>query len=222
MNKTVLLTPSIYCGDTANLSDEVRKLQAVGINWIHFDVMDGHFVSNYGLGPKELNDLKNHYPNLTIDVHIMAMNIMNLLPLFIKADYLTFHWNSIKNRGEGENIILAIKQYHFKVGIALDLDNDINEIAPLLASINLVTLMAIKPGFTGQQFEPLVWKKIKTISVWKQQFPHLLFQIDGGVRWNNIQQLITSELDLIVVGSLLFQEQDYQKVIDNINKTKKY
>ncbi len=79
MNKTVLLTPSIYCGDTANLSGEVRKLQAVGINWIHFNVMDGHFVSNYWFGSKELNDLKNHYPNLTVDVHIMAFNIMNLL-----------------------------------------------------------------------------------------------------------------------------------------------
>lgn len=221
MNKTVLLTPSIYCGDTANLSGEVRKLQAVGINWIHFDVMDGHFVSNYGLGPKELNDLKNHYPNLTIDVHIMVFNIMNLLPLFTKADYLTFHWNSVKSRGEGERLITAIKQHHLKVGIALDLNNDINEIVPLLASINLVTLMAIKPGFTGQQFDPLVWKKIKTITVWKEQYPHLLFQIDGGVRWNNIQQLRMSGLDLIVVGSMLFQEQDYQKVIDNINKTKK-
>ncbi len=81
--------------------------------------------------------------------------------------------------------------------------------------------MSIKPGFTGQQFDPLVWKKIKTISFWKEQYPHLLFQIDVGARWNNIQQLIMSGLDLIVVGLILFQEQDYQKVIDNINKTKK-
>ena len=220
MNRKFLLTPSIYCADTANLQTEIKKLQTVGINWIHFDVMDGIFVQNYALGPKILNDIKKHYSNLTIDVHLMGINLVNKISLFVEADYITFHWKSVKNKQEANELITIIKQQQNKVGIALDLQNDIFEINDLLPIIDLITIMAIKPGFTGQRFEPITWKKISKIKMLKQQHPHLLFQIDGGVRWNNIQQLILNDVDLIVVGSLLFDEEEYQTVINKINKLK--
>ena len=218
MNKKFLLTPSIYCADTANFQTEIKKLQIVGINWIHFDVMDGIFVQNYALGPKILNDIKKHYPNLTVDVHIMGIDLINKIPLFIKADYITFHWTSVKNNQEVNKLIAMIKQQGTKVGIALDLQNDIGNIKEFLPTIDLITLMAIKPGFTGQRFELITWKNIQKIKMLKQQYPHLLFQVDGGVRWNNMQQLIANGVDLIVVGSLLFKEKDYQNVIDKVNK----
>ncbi|UNF62085.1 MULTISPECIES: ribulose-phosphate 3-epimerase [Spiroplasma] len=168
MNKKFLLTPSIYCADTTNFYTEIKKLQTIGINWIHFDVMDGVFVQNYGLGPKQLNDIKKHYPNLTIDVHIMGINLFNKLPLFVQADYITFHWASVKDYQEANELITIIKQQHCKVGIALDLLNDIFEISDLLSRIDLITIMAIKPGFVGQSFEPIVWQKIKKIKILKQ------------------------------------------------------
>ncbi|WP_425379741.1 ribulose-phosphate 3-epimerase [Spiroplasma endosymbiont of Stenodema calcarata] len=209
MNKEFIITPSIYCADTSNFKKEIKKLIKIGIQWIHFDVMDGQFVENYALGPKQLNDIKRHCPNLIIDVHIMAVNILNKIALFSNADYITFHWKSIKNKIEVLNLINEIKKYNIKVGIAIDINEQIEEIKDFLTKIDLITLMAIKPGFTGQSFDPDVWHNIKKIPTLKQQNPNLLFQIDGGIRWNNFYKIITSNIDLIVVGSILFSEKNY-------------
>lgn len=201
-----------------DLRDEIKKLNRVGINWIHFDVMDGHFVDNYALSPKELTDIKSQFPNLTIDAHIMATNLINKVYLFSKADYLTFHFNSLDDRNDILNLIKEIKKCNIKVGVALDLDNSVSQIIDYLPMIDLVTFMSIKPGFVGQSFSEETWVKLKDIKALKAKYPHLLFQIDGGVRWNNIERLINSGLDLIVVGSLLFNEVNYQDVVDKLVK----
>lgn len=217
MNK-FLLTPSIYCANTLDLRDEIQKLNAVGINWIHFDVMDGHFVDNYALSPKQITDIKNRFPKLTIDAHVMATNLINKVYLFAEADYLTFHINSVENKEAVLKLIAEIKKFNIKVGIALDIENEIAEITDYLSMIDLVTFMSIKSGFVGQAFNETTWSKLDQIKNLKEKYPHLLFQIDGGVRWNNIEKLITSGLDLIVVGSLLFSEVNYQDVIGKLAK----
>ncbi|AHF58095.1 ribulose-phosphate 3-epimerase [Spiroplasma eriocheiris] len=216
MKHNYQITPSIYCANTADLKTEIKKLMAAGITWIHFDVMDGHFVQNYALGPKELIDIKTMFPTLTIDVHVMANDLLNKVKLFTTGDYLTFHLQSVKSSAEMVTLIKEIKSYNLKVGIALDLADEINDIKPFLKDIDLITFMSIKPGFTGQSFDDSVWAKLAHIKTFHVQYPHLSFQIDGGVRWENLARLIRTGIDLIVVGSLLFSSDDYQAVMQKI------
>jgi ribulose-phosphate 3-epimerase len=145
------ITPSLYTANTLELKKEVQHLIKAGIKHLHFDVMDGNFVANYGFGTKQFSDLKKSFPNLLIDVHLMANNIEILLEQFKEADYLTFHFHSQQQKGI-EKLIKSIKKNGNKVGLALDLEDQVEDLFPYLTKIDLVTLMSIKPGFTGQSF----------------------------------------------------------------------
>lgn len=211
------ITPSIYTCNTIKMHEEITNLMQAGIDWIHFDVMDGHFVNNLGMGSKQLNDIKQAFPNLIVDVHMMSNNITNFLAEFKNADYITIHLNSQQSEGL-HSTIKAIKKMGIKVGIVLDLNNTLEQLIPYLHEIDLITIMSIKPGFTGQVFEPTTSNKIMQIKNYlKQQNLAIKVQIDGGVRWTNIAQLIACEIDLIVVGSMMFKENDYQQVMNKIN-----
>ncbi|UWD35078.1 ribulose-phosphate 3-epimerase [Mycoplasma cottewii] len=212
------ITPSIYCADLVDLKTEISNLLKAGIDQIHFDVMDGIFVQNYALSPKQLDDIKRTFPSLKIDVHIMGVDLLDKIKWFKNADYFTFHWNAVKNIDSAKQWIDEIKQHNLKPGIAIDLDNQISDIYELLDDLNHITIMSIKPGFTGQQFEDLTWKKLNEIKQIKERYPLLKFQIDGGVRWSNFKELIDIGVDWIVVGSMLFESDDYTKTVDKIYK----
>ncbi|ABC01438.1 ribulose-phosphate 3-epimerase [Mycoplasma capricolum] len=212
------IVPSIYCANLIDLKTEITNLTKAQINQIHFDVMDGVFVKNYALSNKLVDEIKQHFPNLIIEVHIMGIDLLDKISLFKNADYLTFHYNAINDLNQAKLLIKEIRKHNLKPGIALDLNNEINDIQKILNEIELVTFMSIKPGFTGQKFEDSTWNKLNLIKELKVKYPHLKFQIDGGVRWENIKKLINCQLDWIVVGSLLFNEDNYLKVVNKIKQ----
>ncbi|WFQ93603.1 ribulose-phosphate 3-epimerase [Mycoplasma feriruminatoris] len=212
------ITPSIYCANLIDLKTEINNLINAGIDQIHFDVMDGVFVKNYALSNKLLDEIKLQFPSLIIEVHIMGIDLLDKINLFKNTDYLSFHINSTNSLDELKLLVDEIKKHNLKVGLVLDLNNQIDEIKELLDQIDLVTFMSIKPGFTGQEFDKSTWTKLEQIKELKTKYPNLKFQIDGGVRWNNIKRLIDNQLDFIVVGSLLFSETDYLEVVNKISK----
>ncbi|AVN64373.1 MULTISPECIES: ribulose-phosphate 3-epimerase [Mesoplasma] len=218
--KTFKITPSLYMCDTTKIFDEIKKLKEAGIDHLHFDVMDGQFVNNYAFGPKILDDIKKHFSEIEIDSHIMANNLNDKVELFKNSDYITFHINSLQNEGI-ENLIKNIKSLGCKVGIALDLENNVNDIKKYIKDIDLITIMSIKSGFSGQIFNESTWFVIDEVVQYKNLIkPEIKVQIDGGVRWNNIKKLIDSKIDWIVVGSLLFGEENYNEVIKKIENLK--
>lgn len=210
------ITPSLYMCDTTKIFDEIKALKKARVDHLHFDVMDGNFVNNYAFGPKILNDIKKHFPEIEIDSHIMANDFSNKLEHFKNSDYITFHINSIQSSGV-KDLIKDIKKIGCKVGIGLDIENTINDIKEYIKDIDLITIMSIKSGFSGQSFNDSTWNTIDEVIKYRDLMkPEIKVQIDGGVRWNNIKELIEKRIDWIVVGSLLFGEKNYEEVINKI------
>lgn len=219
MSNIVKIAPSIYTCDTTKIYQEIVDLEKAGIEWIHFDVMDGNFVNNFGLGTKNLEDIRKNFPNLKIDVHIMAkISNFDLMELFAKyADLITFNLDCL-------NFPISVihdyfKSYNCKLGIALDLHNTIAQIESFIIDnkIDSVTIMTIKSGFAGQTFEESAWLKIKELtSLRDKKCTNLELSVDGGVRWNNIKRLVYYKINRIVVGSLMFGEKDYSLVMKKI------
>ncbi|ARU91702.1 ribulose-phosphate 3-epimerase [Spiroplasma clarkii] len=218
MQKEFKITPSIMTCDVLAMRTEIKKLIKAGITHIHFDLMDGHFVNNLGLSIENLISIKKEFPELVIDAHCMINNLEKLIEQICIADYITFHLDSQQSLTTKE-LIEKIKTSGCKVGLGIDLATNLDQLDDLLSEVDLLTIMSIKPGFAGQEFEEKTWTTIKKIKqkIAKQNLK-IKLQIDGGVRWSNINDLIAMKLDFIVVGSLLFKSSDYQKTLNEIYK----
>lgn len=209
------ITPSIMTCDQLDYRTEIIKLVEAGIDHIHFDVMDGKFVPNLGLSPFVIEKIKKEF-QITVDAHCMVNEIKNTLSMFKGADYITIHYGSSQSDGL-EKTFELIRKAGSKPGLGIDLDDNFENYLSLLKKIKIVTIMSIRPGFTGQSFEEKTWDTINKIVKYRNENNlDFLIQIDGGVRDSNMQKLIDSGLDLIVVGSWLFGHDDYKKRLDTL------
>jgi ribulose-phosphate 3-epimerase len=214
MNKTII-SPSILSADFANLQNEVEEIEKNGADWIHIDVMDGHFVPNITIGAPVVKAIKPH-TNIPLDVHLMIENPQNYVEDFIKAgaNIITFHYESTMDLTE--DVITHIKSQNVLVGLSIKPKTEPQEILKYLLMVDMVLIMTVEPGFGGQSFIEDCAKKIPVI---KQNAPdNLIIQVDGGINEQTAKICKDLGANSLVAGSYIFNSNDIKLAIDSLRK----
>ena len=207
MSNNVKISPSILSADFSKLGQEVISLEKAGADYIHIDVMDGHFVPNITIGPEVIKRLRP-ITKLTFDVHLMIEPVDNFVKDFAEAgaDIITFHPEATKNLLE---TIKLVKSFGTKVGVSLKPESSISLIESCLDQIDLILIMSVNPGFGGQKFMPEVLDKMKTLkNIVEERKLNIDIEIDGGINFNNSKKAKDSGANILVSGSTVFKENN--------------
>jgi ribulose-phosphate 3-epimerase len=215
-----LIAPSILSADFTRLGQEIAAVEAAGADWIHIDVMDGHFVPNITYGPIIVEAAKRA-TDLPLDVHLMIEKPDLMIPDFITAgaDFISVHAEACTHLNR---TIQLIKHHGAKAGVTLNPATPLTALEYVLEDLDFVLIMSVNPGFGGQSFIPNALDKIKTLKgMIQQKGLTTLIQIDGGVNPDTIADIGRAGTDIFVAGSAIFGTKDYKKTIqlfrENLN-----
>ena len=207
MSSLIKISPSILSADFSRLGEEIVALEKAGADYIHIDVMDGHFVPNITIGPEVIKRLRP-ITKLTFDVHLMIEPVDNFIKDFADAgsDIITFHPEATKNLSE---TIKLVKSYGKKVGVSLKPESPINLITPYIDQVDLILIMSVNPGFGGQKFMPEVLDKMKKLrDITNEKKLSIDIEIDGGINFNNSRKAKDYGANILVSGSTVFKENN--------------
>ena len=215
MSSIIKISPSILSADFSKLGDEIIALEKANADYIHIDVMDGHFVPNITIGPEVIKRLRP-ITKLVFDVHLMIAPVDNFIKDFAQAgaDIITFHPEATKNL---PGTIKLIKSFGKKVGVSLKPNSPISLVEAYLEQIDLILVMSVNPGFGGQKFMPEVLDKVKELKkIINKKKLNIDIEIDGGINFNNSKEVKDCGANILVSGSTVFNENsgDLKKNID--------
>lgn len=209
----ILVAPSILAANFANLADEIRKVEAAGADWIHCDIMDGHFVDNISFGPA-IVDLVRGLTKLPLDVHLMIEHADHYVPRFVKAgaNSITVHVEPEAKHDVGKTL-QQIRDAGCRVGLTLNPETDFKLVEPYLDKIDMLLVMTVHPGFGGQPFRADQMEKLKRA---KSLNDKIDIEVDGGINADTARISIENGANVLVAGTSIFRTQDYAKAIRDL------
>lgn len=213
-----VIAPSLLSADFARLGDDANAVLAAGADWLHFDVMDNHYVPNLTIGPLVCSALRKHGITAPIDVHLMVKPVDRIIPDFAKAgaSLISFHPEASEHI---DRTIQLIKDNGCQAGLVFNPATPLHYLDWVLDKLDLVLIMSVNPGFGGQSFIPTALDKLRAVRerIDRSGKP-IRLQVDGGVKIDNIGQIAAAGADTFVAGSAVFGQPDYRAVIDAMRR----
>ena len=213
MKQSAVIAPSILSADFARLGEEVDTVISAGADWVHFDVMDNHYVPNLTIGPLICEALRKHGVTAPIDVHLMVKPVDRIIPDFAKAgaSLISFHPEASEHI---DRTIGLIHECGCKAGLVFNPATSLNYLDYVLDKLDLVLIMSVNPGFGGQSFIPAALDKLhRARELIDRSSRAIRLEIDGGVKVDNIAGIAKAGADTFVAGSAIFGHKDYREII---------
>ncbi len=207
-----VIAPSILSADFSRLGDEIKAVETAGADWIHADVMDGHFVPNITIGPLIVESVRR-VTSLPIDVHLMIENPDNYIPAFAEAgaSWISVHVEASRHLNRS---VQLIRECGARPGVVLNPSTPVQTLEWIIDNVDYVLIMSVNPGFGGQAFIRNSLEKVRALrQLIQRKNPKTLIEIDGGVNENTIADIAAAGVDVFVAGSAIFGSRDYQATI---------
>ena len=211
----VKIAPSILSADFSRLGDEIKAVEDAGADWIHVDVMDGHFVPNITIGPPVIESIRK-VTKLPLDVHLMIEHADCYVKSFAEAgaDLLTVHVEACPHLNR---TLQTIRELDVRAGVVLNPATPLSSLEEVLHEIDMVLLMSVNPGFSGQSFIPSILDKASNLrDIMSHYEDEIEMQVDGGVRVDNAGKIKEAGVSVLVAGSAIFNSKDYKKTIQQL------
>ncbi len=208
----IKIAPSILSANFASLLEDIKKIESAGADWLHIDVMDGHFVPNITIGPLILESIKGK-TNLPFDVHLMIENPDRYIADFVQAgaDSITVH---VETCPHIHRTIQTIRSFGVKAAIALNPATSLSTIEYMLEEVDMILLMSVNPGFGGQNFIASTLKKIRELrNQIQSRNLDIEIQVDGGIKLDNAREIVEAGASVLVAGSAIFHSKDVENTV---------
>jgi ribulose-phosphate 3-epimerase len=216
--RKIIVSPSILSADFANLKREIKKVEKAGADWLHIDIMDGHFVPNITIGPVVIGSLRK-YTDIFFDVHLMVSDPIKYWHSFkdAGANLITFHYELDIDK---KKLIRDIKSSGIQVGISIKPDTPVADIIDFIPFLDLVLVMSVEPGFGGQSFIKTSLSKIEQIRTYIDKNKYqCLIEVDGGINKETAKQCLLAGANVLVSGSYIFSSTNPKKIISILKNT---